>query len=202
MTKYALFLEPDRALSHYIDQIKKKVENFLPLQPYCNHPPHCTLIFTCLRAPELAIKELKALFALQTPIIASVNRPLCFYDDVCTGGHTMTLAIEEENGLMHALQSKLATALRAYVDFSKIPAPSGFLNRKPFKESYEKYGFPFVGGHWIPHFTIASLKVKKTDPFLLDLMNLKFSFECAFSNFSLVEVTGDDHVVKENFRLD
>ena len=27
-----------------------------------------------------------------------------------------------------------------------------------FKESFDKYGFPFVGSHWIPHLSIASVK--------------------------------------------
>ena len=33
-----------------------------------------------------------------------------------------------------------------------------FKIKSKFKESFDKYGFPFVGSHWIPHLSIASVK--------------------------------------------
>ena len=33
-------------------------------------------------------------------------------------------------------------------------------SNKKFDNNYKKYGFPFVGKDWIPHFTIASIKSK------------------------------------------
>ena len=41
------------------------------------------------------------------------------------------------------------------------------------------FGFPFVGEHWIPHFTISSLKVAKNHKiirdFLLDQIDISFT---------------------------
>jgi hypothetical protein len=34
------------------------------------------------------------------------------------------------------------------------------MKQKYLKSSFLKYGFPYVGQHWIPHFTIGSIRNK------------------------------------------
>ena len=69
----------------------------------------------------------------------------------------------------------------------------GLLEREPFRSSFAEYGFPFVGSHWIPHFTIASLKVAKDAPLLRAISsgNAGHAFELA--RVSVWEIVGDSH---------
>ena len=57
-----------------------------------------------------------------------------------------------------------------------------------------RYGFPFVGNHWIPHFSVASLRTEKTDPIIRDFLSNTEQYDFMVDQFSLWRVEGDEHI--------
>jgi len=56
---FAVFLEPQEELSSAIKAWKKMIELNLPDQPYCLHPPHCTLIHVDVSNEQIAAIKIK-----------------------------------------------------------------------------------------------------------------------------------------------
>jgi hypothetical protein len=63
-----------------------------------------------------------------------------------------------------------------------------------YKESYERYGFPFVGSHWIPHLTIASVKNEGKKLFdEIKTTTIKLNQKESSGNLALFKIIGDSH---------
>jgi hypothetical protein len=63
-----------------------------------------------------------------------------------------------------------------------------------YKESYDRYGFPFVGSHWIPHLTIAS--VKEEGKKLIDNIKTKkisLNHKESGGSLALYKILGENH---------
>ena len=91
------------------------------------------------------------------------------------------------------LQMIVAEAIRPFISDHIDSHESPFANVEPFKESIEKYHFPFVGDHWIPHFTISSLAIDKEHPLIVDLLNSKNSFPVVVGKISVWKIDGQEH---------
>ena len=82
-----------------------------------------------------------------------------------------------KNEYLNEIQKKLSAVFCKYKEIDEIP--KFFRTHKQLYNSYQNFGFPFVGEHWIPHFTISSLKVAKNHKiirdFLLDQINICFT---------------------------
>lgn len=189
--KYAIFVEPQGQLAEYIAESKKAIERELPGQPYCADPPHSTLFFAALAAADCWMEPLRSALRPVTPIDADIRRTIVFADDPLTGGgQTLALRVESSPGLV-ALQRTVADALAPFV----LPPPplAGGMDREPFRTSYDRYGFPFVGEHWIPHFTIASPRVSRHDPMVAQFSLLQLDYPVRIDRVSAWEVEGSAH---------
>ncbi|MBK7406420.1 MAG: hypothetical protein IPJ41_17920 [Phycisphaerales bacterium] len=62
-------------------------------------------------------------------------------------------------------------------------------------ESQARYGWPFVGEHWIPHFTVASVPAERSDPLVGACLALPLDFRFAADSAALCGIRGDAHVV-------
>ena len=201
MKKFGIFFEPEEKLARFVKDCKKRVDQVLPNQAYCNHPPHSTILCTWLKEIEKAKLVLGELLSGELSIPYSIKESMCFYDDALTGGHTVAMKINDISCKMADLQVKIAEGLSTLIDFRAAPKPSGFLLSDPFRSSYEKFASPFVGSHWIPHMSIASLEVHKNDPLLLSLLKSEFKHEGFFNEVSLVEIKGDFHSCLKKYTL-
>ena len=201
MKKFGIFFQPEEKLSLFINDCKKRVDQALPNQAYCNHPPHSTILCTWLREIEQVEFVLEELLSEEVPIPYNIKESMCFYDDALTGGHTVAMKIDDTSCKMADLQVKVAEGLSTLIDFRAAPKPSGFLLSDPFRSSYEKFASPFVGAHWMPHMSIASLKVEKNDPLLLSLLKSEFKHVGFFNEVSLVEIKGDIHSCIKTYTL-
>lgn len=201
MKKFGIFFQPEEKLSLFINDCKKRVDQALPNQAYCNHPPHSTILCTWLREIEQVEFVLEELLSEEVPIPYNIKESMCFYDDALTGGHTVAMKIDDISCKMADLQVKVAEGLSTLIDFRAAPKPSGFLLSDPFRSSYEKFASPFVGAHWMPHMSIASLKVEKDDPLLLSLLKSEFKHVGFFNEVSLVEIKGDIHSCIKTYTL-
>ena len=97
----------------------------------------------------------------------------------------------ERNAKLLVLQKKLASKLIPHKILVKVP--KNIIKEKFLYDSFIKYGFPFVGEHWIPHFTVASLQTGKNNPIIKNFLAQKIKFNFIIDQLSLWRINGDDH---------
>ncbi len=163
MSKNAAFwsLEPEPAFAETLQACKQQVRDLAGPQRYLDDPPHLTLYKACLQ-------EDTDLHGLLTTCAARIPQPRVritgwhvFEDDPLTGGHTLVCAIHEEDKrkLREVQQTVLETfaPLRASAHTRALYA-DGLAHLAPHQvECIEKWGFPFIGDEWEPHFSVASI---------------------------------------------
>ena len=192
MKHFGIFIEPTGSLADAIRSLKAEVERQLPGQKFCSHPPHSTLIYGKYREPELWRAPLISAVGAQLPFPIRTAEFGFFYDDALAGGgHTVVFKAQPVPEV-YALQKACGDVLKHWRGASE-PAGGGLLEREPFKSSFVEYGFPFVGAHWIPHFTVASLKVAKDSPLLRALTSGEVRHEFLLDRVSVWEIEGDSH---------
>lgn len=191
MGYFAVFLEPQGELRQEIISLKNLVNASLPGQKYDNHPPHCTLIFGSYQNPDLWINELQTAINPCTPFSLNTDGFHIFYDDQpAGGGHTVVFRIVKTDPLFN-LQTRVGEVLSGYQD-GRAENSSWF--NETLRASMERYGFPFVGDHWFPHFSIASLKVRRNSRFLKYITQRPASFTDWVNELSIWKVDGDQHL--------
>ena len=127
-----------------------------------------------------------------------IDRKDIFYDDIFTGGHTSFYGIRKNSNL-NALQLSLANVLKVYKNEDK--PPEKIIKDRRLYDSYLKYGFPFIGEHWIPHFSIASLKIEKSDIFFQKFLSNQNIYKIYIKQISVWHVSEDIHTLIKNIDL-
>jgi broad specificity phosphatase PhoE len=151
ITKYGLFWIPNEELYQYIESWKNRFREVEPNALFLNHPVHSTIfLFNAYEQDQneiiSTIKNIKINFLVDSWKI--------FYNDNVTQGDTLSVGLVP-NSLAFEFQRNLSESL---INFIKKPIFYNNVWEGKYKESYDRYGFPFVGSHWIPHLTIASVK--------------------------------------------
>ena len=192
---FAVFLEPQKELYKIISSWKKKIDLDLPDQPYCSHPPHCTLIHVEVTNEQEAALKIKKFLVETAPFKVKVDQVGIFWEDHSTnGGHTLYLRIKPEPEIF-SLQLKIAKILRPLVNSNQMP---DYISKDPvLRESYKSYGFPFVGMHWIPHFSIASLRTDMFHPIISEFLEWKPRYTMNGLGASCWHIDGDKHILLE-----
>ncbi len=185
--KYGIFWIPNEELGQYIESLKNRFRKIEPDSFFLNHPPHATIfLFNAHEQDQFQIisriKNIKIDFLVDTWKI--------FENDLVTGGDTLSIALAT-NSLVFDFQCDLAESL---LNFIKQPI---FYNNNwegKYKESYNRYGFPFVGSHWVPHLTIASVK-KEGKKLINEIKKTKINLNQIESSGSLAlfKIVGDSH---------
>jgi hypothetical protein len=162
--RHAVFIEPRNGLEQAVRERKQGVAKRYPGAPYVDHPPHCTVWVGRVRDAGRAFASLQeAMAALPRPP-GLLCRPHVFYDDaLARNGQTCAFATDLGRELAQ-LQSIACESLVPFLAAETEDALPPGLAREPFIGSWKRYGYPFAGGHWVPHFTIAALPVMKHDP--------------------------------------
>lgn len=192
MKHFGIFIEPTGSLADAIKALKAEVERQLPGQKFCSHPPHSTLIYGNYQEPKLWRAELVSAVGAQPAFPVRTTEFGFFYDDALAGGgHTVVFKAQPVPEV-YALQKACGDVLKHWRGEAE-PARGGLLEREPFKSSFAEYGFPFVGPHWIPHFTVASLKVAKDSPLLRAMSSGNARHEFLLDRVSVWEIEGDSH---------
>ena len=190
----AILILPKSDLKAELVRWKRRVNNELPDQPYTTHPPHMTLLNLEVSNEHDGVAAVSNLSDSINPFQIIVNGTNVFWDDASTGGHTLFFGIEKNDDL-YVLQKSLANALQEVK--KKVSVPNYLTGRKQFLESYNKYGFPFVGDHWIPHFSVSSLRSEKTYPIIKDFLSTTKQYHFMVNQISLWRVNGDKHTQLE-----
>ena len=150
---FAVFIEPEGVLRTNILRWKEMVEAKYPNQSYCSHPPHSTLIHVNVKQEEMAIlavgEILKNFSAFKNRI---VETDVFWNDSAAGGGHTLYWKIASKQ-ILFDLQKQVAESLHPFI--CSNPEPEFIKNSILLKNSFHRYGFPFIGSHWIPHLSIC-----------------------------------------------
>jgi broad specificity phosphatase PhoE len=187
VTKYGIFWIPNEELNQYVESWKNRFRKIEPDAFFLNHPVHSTVFLFNAHEQDQSqiisrIKNVKIDFLVGSWKI--------FYNDLVTGGDILSVGLIP-NTLAFQFQHDLSESL---LDFIKTPLFYNNVWEGKYKESYDRYGFPFVGNHWIPHLTIASLKKegkKLIDEIKATTINLNQK-QCG-GNLALFKILGDNH---------
>jgi broad specificity phosphatase PhoE len=186
-TKYGIFWIPNEELNQFVESWKNRFRKVEPDAIFLNHPVHSTIfLFNALEQDESKIisriKNVKIDFLVDSWKI--------FYNDLVTGGDTLSVGLIP-NSLAFQFQKDLSESL---LDFIKTPLFYNNTWEGQYKESYDRYGFPFVGSHWVPHLTIASFK--KEGKKLIDEIKttpINLNIKESGGSLALFKILGDSH---------
>tara|TARA_Y100000768_G_scaffold352142_1_gene303510 strand:+ start:557 stop:1153 length:597 start_codon:yes stop_codon:yes gene_type:complete len=193
-----VFILPNGELKSKITFWKKKIEEELHEQPYTNHPPHLTIIHSNINEYKAAINEIKECLERLKSFKLTVSKNNIFWDDLFTGGNTLSYNIKK-NEYLNDIQKQLSTVFSKYKDSNEIP--KFFRANRQLYDSYLDFGFPFVGDHWIPHFTISSLKVAKNHKIIKDFLLDQIDISFTVNKISVWDINGNQHQMIEEFTL-
>tara|TARA_B110000483_G_scaffold167493_1_gene198128 strand:- start:618 stop:1208 length:591 start_codon:yes stop_codon:yes gene_type:complete len=196
MIKLGIFLECDTELKDKIKKIKALFISKERKHKYLEHPVHMT--FYVFNAQIKDIKEIcKKLDAISKkiyPFKISINKWRVFENDILTLLNTLCLDIEKSDDLMK-LQLDIGESM------IHLHEENNQVFDGVFKKANKRYGYPFIGSHWIPHITIGSIDMPVNE--ILKNSNDSFIFprELIIDNLSLYKIEDDTHqlLYKINF---
>ena len=165
---------------------------------YNNHPPHSTVINVDVRNYHSAIIDIKKSIKGFEPFEIIIDNKSVFWDDELTNGHTLYFGIKKNTNLL-SFQKLIAESLKVHK--IKSTAPHFIKNNQLLYDSFENYGFPFIGSHWIPHFTIASLKTSKADKLIQKFLTNVRLEKMPVNSFSIWIIKGEQHKEIEKVNL-
>ncbi|ATC64735.1 hypothetical protein CMV30_12615 [Nibricoccus aquaticus] len=191
LPRTAIFIEPQGTLRTSLIERKKILELAMPGQAYTSHPPHSTLLFGEYGSPEIWTGKLRAAVNSLPPFRLATDAWQEFPNDLqAAGGHTVAYRVKLSPELLR-LQLTIAEVVAPFRESSSLQHP--LADREPFASSLKHFGFPFVGPHWIPHFTIGSPRLPANDPLLASLMNGSPIHELHVNTISIWQVMADHH---------
>ena len=193
-----VFIVPSGELKSRITSWKNKIKKELHEQPYTNHPPHLTIIHSNINEYKVVINEIKECLEGFKSFKLTVYKNNIFWDDLLTGGNTLSYNIKKSEYL-NDIQKKLSAIFSKYKKTNEIP--KFFRTNRQLYDSYLDFGFPFVGDHWIPHFTISSLKVAKNHKIIRDFLLDQIDISFTVNKISVWDINGNQHRMIEEFTL-
>jgi 2'-5' RNA ligase len=195
-----IFIEPNGKLKKYINNWKKKInKNFIKTK-LTSHPPHSTIYYANLTNNKNIINNLKRILKKIDSFKIIINKTDIFYDDKLAGGDTLYLSIKKNTKLFH-IQKKIADELKFHIKTSSYKNKNINLKNKVLMKSQKKYGYPFVGDHWMPHFTISSIKNKRNSPEFKQFIDEKIRFINKINSISVWKISGNRHVLIKKLKL-
>lgn len=189
MIKLGVFYSPENDLRNNIEFIKTYFGSKSKINKYLDHLVHSSIYVFNTELIEIneIIKEFENLQNTLNPITSKIKKWIVFGDDILTGLNTLCLEVELTNELKN-LQYDIVNTLFKFHSNELQNSFEGNL-----KISNDKYGYPFVGEHWIPHFTIGSMEIETKK--ILEHSDGFFQFpkDIIINNLSLYKIEGDSH---------
>ena len=193
MVKIAAFIIPNGKIRLKIINLKNEVKKKFGLQPYLLHPPHCTLLTMNVSNKFLTKKKLFHNLKIKTrnKAILNIRKKNIFFNDPITKGNTIYFKIQK-TFFLNILQLNLLNIFSKY----RIKTKSKF-KYKWMDKNLKRYGYPFIGKTWIPHFTIASLKnvdLNKEKKFIKNFLSKKNNFKETVKKIYIYKISGEKHI--------
>ena len=200
--KIGIFIEPPKNKFNYLSEWKKIIKKKLGNQKYLSHPIHATIAVFDInkKINKDFYKSLKNEMSSYNRFRVNITKPSIFYNDILTGGDTFFFGIKRSRKLV-SFQKKI---LVHFKKINKKIKKDNFFKNKKYQSNYKKFGFPFVGKDWIPHFTIASIRTTlsiKSEIYRNFLLEKDFKKELDVKYFSIWEIDKDKHKKIYKFKL-
>jgi hypothetical protein len=141
---------------------KRRVESLVGPQTYLNHPPHLTVYVAAFDDAGAATDAARRLAAQTPPQSLGIAGWHVFSADKLTDGNTLVCRIADAD--VPSLREFQRRAIAALAPLRSAPASEAryadFWNSLDASErsAVRHTGFPYVGEHWHPHLTIASVR--------------------------------------------
>lgn len=151
--KIAIVIKLDKKSEKKIKNLKNFFKEKHSKCLYVDDFPHITLLTAKVK---LNLNELCKidLNINSKPIKIDISKPKTFSEDLLTGGKTFFFRVEKNKKLLD-LQVNISNFFRKYLQ--KIEINEIFKKSSKEYKSLKRYGFPYVGKHWIPHVSICSV---------------------------------------------
>ena len=190
--RFGVFILPKGKTSDLIIKDKNNIDNLFPDHPYTSHPPHATLYHFDSNDKYTVLKRFNEFCFRNNFINIELIKPSVFWDDFQTEGHTIFYKIKKNKRLFD-LQRLVANTFKGLPIFNKNQA---YLYKdKQQLKSFVNYGYPFVGSHWIPHFSISSLKIEKDNDIFKKHLSQNITLKLKITKISLWEIKNNDHLM-------
>jgi len=194
---YCILWEPPNNIVSFVQKYKDKVRSIAPSSSYLNHFVHSTIyVFNSDNERSEIIEEINNCIKNIQIFYVNIYNWRVFYNDLITKSDTLVLEIEINKKIIN-FQNKIVKSL------SNIRSNNIHYNNTwegEYLESYNRWGFPFVGNHWIPHITIASLS--NQNKFINNTIQDDISFPSTQLNtISLYLIKNNEHIKIKTFKL-
>lgn len=191
--RYAAFIEPEGLVREMVIAWKDRVTQRWPHAAYLAHPPHCTIWVGEVNDGDVVRRSLEDAASKVPRFSIAIPSSAVFHDDVFSGGGQTCVFAATLTDRMTDLQMALCEAIREHRQETTDEQLPAALRREPFLQSWRRYAFPFVGPHWIPHFTVASLPARRDDPVIAEFLETSPSAEMWLREVSWWRITGERH---------
>lgn len=190
-------LRPSETLADVVLRHKRRLLAAAGPQLYATDPPHTTVYlanFAASRAAELACAVEKVAGATEMPCVA-IDGWQVFESDPLTGLNTLACRFDGDAcDRLRELQLRVLGAVAPLHDAaatheSLLPRWGALSDEQ--RQRALLFGFPYVGGGWIPHLTIASVRPEQW-PHVRQVFNLSQPTSGPVDNLSGATFTAFD----------
>lgn len=191
--RYAIFLEPTGRVRDLLVSWKNRVAGQWPEAVYLTAPPHCTIWAGELVEGAAAAQAVADAAATLDVFPVTLTSPWVFSNDVLAAGGQTCVFLAGPAAPLARLQGALCDVIapwRKAMRDADLPAP---LRHGVTLESWRRFGFPFVGPHWQPHFTVASLPVPRDAPAVAEFLETPVDQQMETWQLGWWRVSGDRH---------
>ncbi|MFM7358561.1 MAG: 2'-5' RNA ligase family protein [Sediminibacterium sp.] len=195
--KYGIFLIPQADVCREISKIKSEVALLDSKAAYLTHPVHSTIfLFNTHVHHEVLVQYLEDHLIELKQFEVKITGWHVFYNDILTQKHTLTIGLVR-NQILNNLQVGIADKI---IQLPTEPNHYKCQWEGDYEYSYAKWGYPFVGSHWIPHITVASLENKSDIAYIQEKHPLEPT-ALLFSTIALFLIDNDEHRILHSFDL-
>ena len=190
-----LYFCEDELKKEFIET-KKNFQSKSTKSKYLNHPAHISIYVFEPKIDNYSnlIDDFKMMEKIIDKIYVEMDKWIVFEKDFLTNLNTLCLDIKKIKSLYN-FQKKIADLLNKYAKKSTdIKLIDVFL------KSQKKYGYPFIGEHWIPHISVGSMNLPKKKLLELSYNHIN-SKNLIIDKIGLYEIIDDEHVLIETINL-
>ena len=188
MIKLGIFILPNSSIKKKILFFKNYVKKNFGVQTYLNHIPHCTMyVFETSKKNLKEIKKMNRVLIKRKKTF-EIDKTDIFFNDPITKKNTYIIKIKK-NLFLSNLQKIILDLFSKFALKKKQR-----FNDKLMNKNYKLFGYPFIKKNWKPHFTIASISMKKNQKNFINKFKLiNIRRKQSLKNIFLYQIKKDKH---------
>ena len=188
MIKLGIFILPNSSIKKKILFFKNYVKKNFGVQTYLNHIPHCTMyVFETSKKNLKEIKKMNRVLIKRKKTF-EIDKTDIFFNDPITKKNTYIIKIKK-NLFLNNLQKIILDLFSKFALKKKQR-----FNDKLMNKNYKLFGYPFIKKNWKPHFTIASISMKKNQKNFINKFKLiSIRRKQSLKNIFLYQIKKDKH---------